>query len=816
MKKQVGQTNAQRGAGRRISEGRLWVFRVATITLPLLFLLILEGALRMAGFGYPTQYFLRAEVGDRAVYVENPDFTRRFFPSALARSLHPLALPAEKGPDTCRIFLLGESAAMGDPEPAYGVARFLEVMLRQWYPGVHFEVVNVAVTAINSHVVREIARDCAALEGDLWIVYMGNNEVVGPFGAGTVFGPQAPQLGLIRARLALGRTRIGQALDGLAQALGRRADEPAEWRGLELFIEQQVSAEDPRMEAIYRHFATNLADILDHAAASGAGVVLSTVATNVRDSPPFASAHGVEFQETGRWREFFEVGAAAENVGDYAAALEAYKRAAALDGAHAELKFRIAVCFEALGRDGEARAAYLRAQDLDTLRVRADSRLNTIIRTEAERRGAGIGFFDAAEALGRGFSLDLPGLELFHEHVHFNFAGNHRLAVGLLAAVGERLPEWVRVRDSGAPPTSLVAATTALAFTDWDRADVLDYVRDRLQRPPFTFQSGNATRVAALETEVARLREGMTLGALRGMRLLYEEALRSAPADDWVLRERFARFLESTGDLVAAEAQYRAVLAILPHYTRARFDLGNVLLALGRHGAAADAFETVLGVRPDSVDALNGLGLALTGGGRPAEAIGHFRRATEIRPDSAATRVNWGLALAHLGDVLGAMQQYRRALEIDPSHAAAHINLGQLLAGRGDLAAAKFHYRAAIEADPRNAVARFNLANALSADDPVAATELYGEAARLDPTFADARFNYGIGLARAGRTAEAVEEFAAVVRLRPDHVNARMNFGVALARLGRVDEAAEQFEEVLRIEPGNPDARRFLNELGAR
>ena len=36
---------------------------------------------------------------------------------------------------------------MGDPEPAFGVGRILEVMLRAQYPGKAFEVVNVAVTA---------------------------------------------------------------------------------------------------------------------------------------------------------------------------------------------------------------------------------------------------------------------------------------------------------------------------------------------------------------------------------------------------------------------------------------------------------------------------------------------------------------------------------------------------------------------------------------------------------------------------------------------------------------------------------------------
>ena len=121
----------------------------------------------------------------------------------------PILMDADKPPDTCRIFILGESAAQGDPEPAYGAGRYLEVLLRERFPGQRFEVVNVAVTAINSHVIVPIARECAQHQGDLWIVYMGNNEMVGPFGAATVFGAQAPPWWLVRTYLAEQQTRAG-------------------------------------------------------------------------------------------------------------------------------------------------------------------------------------------------------------------------------------------------------------------------------------------------------------------------------------------------------------------------------------------------------------------------------------------------------------------------------------------------------------------------------------------------------------------------------------------------------------------------------
>ena len=45
-----------------------------------------------------------------------------------------LGVDLEKPPGTYRIFILGESAAMGDPEPAYGAGRYLEALLRERYP----------------------------------------------------------------------------------------------------------------------------------------------------------------------------------------------------------------------------------------------------------------------------------------------------------------------------------------------------------------------------------------------------------------------------------------------------------------------------------------------------------------------------------------------------------------------------------------------------------------------------------------------------------------------------------------------------------
>lgn len=95
---------------------------------------------------------------DREMLVENDSFGFRFFPPDVARLPRPIMIEARKPADVFRIFVFGESAAEGDPDPAYGPARFLEVLLRERFPQQRFEIVNVAVTANDFHAIFPIAR----------------------------------------------------------------------------------------------------------------------------------------------------------------------------------------------------------------------------------------------------------------------------------------------------------------------------------------------------------------------------------------------------------------------------------------------------------------------------------------------------------------------------------------------------------------------------------------------------------------------------------------------------------------------------------
>lgn len=771
--------------------------------MPIVGLLLLELLLRVLGVGYPTEFFLQTMANGRAMFIENQQFSRRYFPPGLERTPQPVMFPVEKPPDTLRIVVLGESAAMGDPEPAYGFARILEVLLREAMPGKKIEVINAAVTAINSHVIREIAKDCAGKGGDYWLVYMGNNEVVGPFGAGTVFGEQTPGLGVIRANLALKSTRLGQVFDALRYQLGAKSSAPTSWEGMEMFLHQQVGRSDPRLAKVYAHFEANLLDIIQLGERSGAKVIVSTVAANLKDCPPFASQHRSGFggAELAEWTKARDAGIAFETKGDFAAALTEFERALKLDDQFAETWFRAGRSQLALGRFEDARKSFERALDLDALRFRADPEINRLNADAAK----GLASVDAIRLVATNSPNGIAGEELLYEHVHFNFAGNYLLARAYAA----------QILGEATLTAKLVSADECarrLAFTDFNRYRVLDEVRERLRLPPFNTQLNHAERETRLGRELAKLDRASFTNAVQ----MYEQAIARSP-EDAVLHENFATLLQDFGREPDAQKHWRRVVELLPHSEVGYFGLANLLDAEGRSEEAVALYRQALRLRPRSAETRNGLALSLASQGRFDEAFAEYERLLQLSPGFVEARINLGLTLAGQGKLQDAARQYLEVIRLQSNNVPARVNLGKLFAVQGKHADAANYYREAIRLKPESAVAHYNLGNALTAlGDADGAMKAYAEAVRHGPTLAEARYNLALGLARQNRNAEALEQLAEAVRLKPRFAEARFNLGVALAKAGRFAEAAEQFRETLRLDPANAAAKKFLEQAQER
>jgi tetratricopeptide (TPR) repeat protein len=783
---------------------RRWWFRILALLSPILLLGLGELGLRLAGYGYATPFFLERRHEGHSLLIENPKFGWRFFPPSLARSPQPLSLDAVKPADTIRIFVLGGSAAMGDPAPSYGLPRQLERILRTRDLHHKFEVVNTAMTAINSHVVREIAQDCAPRQGDFWVIYLGNNEVVGPFGAGTVFGRQTPGLTFVRASLLVKSTRLGQWLD----ALRTRSAGQIEWQGMAMFLRNQVRSDAPGLRIVYDNFASNLAAIIEQGRRSGATVLLTTVPVNLKDSPPFASQHraGLSAGQLDEWSKYFERGKQSRDARRFADALAAYQEAGQIDAEFAELPFRRADCELALGQTNAAASDFLVARDLDTLRFRADSRINQIIRQAAASQG--ITLIDAEQECARQSADGIPGNSLFYDHVHLNFTGNYLVAELFAAEIEKKLTGRTPASGNLLPTEADVARQ--LAFTDFDRRRIAEEMQLRLRQPPFASQLNSRARDEKWQATIAGLQAAPERFAGE-----YQAATSLAP-DDWMLHANYGRLLEAAGEEPSATRQWQEVARLLPYEPDAWFHLGNLAYNARSFAKAQDFFQEAIKRKSDGLEALNGLGLSLAAQGQTEEAIQEFKAALHFVPSFSAARVNLAVALASRDEIPDAVSEYRIVLQLDTNNVAARINLAKLLVGQDKTEQAMVLFREALKLKPDEPVANFDLANALAAQGRhVEALPYYQAAVRAKPNFAEARFNLAMEFARAGNFTEALPQFAEVARLQPNFVNGRYNYGIALAKQHRYAEAATQFQEVLQRQPDNAAAKAALKRLSS-
>jgi tetratricopeptide (TPR) repeat protein len=812
----------------RPGKGKRWAFRAAAlVTVPLLCFFVTEAALRLIGFGYPTSFLIPLTFEGKRFIAQNNRFGWRFFGPRMARTPGAIALAPFKLPENVRIFVFGESAAYGDPDPRFGLPRMLEALLNLRYPGVKFEVVNAAMTGINSHVIVPIAHDCGRAGGDIWVLYMGNNEVVGPFGAGTVFGPRVAPEWLIRARLALLATRTGQGLAAALERLSGPAGAESEWGGMRMFLDRPVRASDPQLRAVCDHFASNIQRVQREAARRGAGLVISTVAVNLRDCAPFASAHrdGLSPTDQARWEKLYQEGKGSFASGDLPKAAALFQQAQGIDDQFAELRFRQGECSLRLGRTDEARQFFEAARDLDTLRFRCDSRLNEVIRQAAtaahDRAVSGeaprFRFADAVEAFATQSGNALPGDELFCDHVHFTFAGNYLLARTLVREIEPLLPQQVRSKARPDQPwPSADDCARRLAWTGWARKSVAEEIWRRKHEAPFSGQSNHGAQIEKLANQLREFGAANSKQELQSSLTACAAATAAAPEDPQLLAQ-LSLLQAEAGNMSEAESAARRALALLPSSAEAWAQLGRVLAAREQYAAAAECFRGAIQLDSQDVWSRENRARALAKLGQHTEAIQEYRRTLAIKPKFGPGWLGLGQVQEEIGRKAEAEDCYRRALANPVRRSTELLSMARFTRTRGWSEAAVTNYTAAIQLNPTDPQPYFELGQILvTLKHHAEAAQVYSQLVDLVPDVAEAHFVYGLESGRLGQTSIAAHQFREAVRLRPDLLEARVNLAVALMNAGETEEALSQFEAVLQRDPSNAVASRNAALLRAR
>ncbi|CAO3372000.1 tetratricopeptide repeat protein [Azospirillum argentinense] len=264
----------------------------------------------------------------------------------------------------------------------------------------------------------------------------------------------------------------------------------------------------------------------------------------------------------------------------------------------------------------------------------------------------------------------------------------------------------------------------------------------------------------------------------------------------------------------------------------------NLLEALGRFGAAAEALARAAALDAERVALLNNFALRRLAAGDPASAEQALRAAVARRPGLADPRINHAEALDALGRpgealaqrriaallapddaaLLGALAlrpdaaeaDLRRALRLDPERAVLWNRLGAWRKDHGALPDARHAYERGLALDPADAALWNNRANVQKGQgDADGARDALRRALALQPESAAIRNNLADAHALCGDPAAALAEAEAALARDPALADARLARASALLALGRFAEGWDAWEDRWTAEPWCRTAGRF-------
>jgi serine/threonine protein kinase/tetratricopeptide (TPR) repeat protein len=295
------------------------------------------------------------------------------------------------------------------------------------------------------------------------------------------------------------------------------------------------------------------------------------------------------------------------------------------------------------------------------------------------------------------------------------------------------------------------------------------------------------------------------------------EALRlghKLPASEAIMRDELGHMLMDMNDYAGALAEFRAASKLEPDFTDYQFSEGKALCGLGRYAEAKapylSYFQSQKSIIPEGY---TDLGRIFMEEGKPADAEAAYRTAALMDPKNASLRYNLGLHLSKLHRYPEAIDAFREAIAINPDVAAYHCDLSTALQLSRKAPEGLKEARAAVALCDKDRTANkpgclLELGTALHATgDPAAAVEVYHEAMRLKPGYAEAYDNLGIALVSQQKVGEAITAYRKALELNRDLPFTRGNLAAALTESGRPGEALPLLEEAVSRNP--QDARAF-------
>lgn len=420
---------------------RIWLFRLVAICIPIVFFILLEMLLRISGFGRELPLFIVNNTHPDYL-LPNPEIVKRYFPNEDAApnvSMEANFLLREKPHNGIRIFVQGGSTAAGFP---YGlgasIAGLLDQRIKDSLPGQNVEVVNTAMSAVNSYSLLDFADEIIAKQPDAIVIYAGHNEFLGVLGVGSnysAFGSNATNLMFLKIK----NLRLFQAMQQFYIVLQQSSKES------DINTQPQNSNRRTLMAQVAKHkdividsplfiqgitqFETNMSLLLHKYQQADIPVFISTIASNLKDQKPFVSS----VADATHLKQLADLRSQAKNSEDISQELVSLSEELLNNSQSADLHFEIGHMFYVLQQYQKAKTHFVKAKDLDQLRFRAPEKVNTVIKHLSGQYGANL--VPVEKALMARSHGGIVGNNLMLEHLHPNLQGYFTIANAFYEAI---------------------------------------------------------------------------------------------------------------------------------------------------------------------------------------------------------------------------------------------------------------------------------------------------------------------------------------------------------------------------------------------
>lgn len=407
------------------SRKRLILMKGIALLLPFLLLFLVEAGLRIFHYGDDLRLFIEYP-GNEAYYMLNPDASKRYFTTEeIATTGNREIFKKEKGKNTVRIFVLGESTTVGYPYFHNGsFHRWLQYRLGRTFPDTELEIINLSLTAVNSYTVYGFSKQLVNYEPDAVLIYTGHNEYYGALGVGSTENIGSnPRV--VNGILALRQLRLvqmaTQAYRYIARSLAGTATMAGGSRMELMAADQEIAYGSEAYRKGVEQFRFNIGHTLRILQQHGVPVLLSNLVSNERDLVPFVSFDPPQ-NDSVVFHESYSAGQHALREGHIDEAVAHFEQADRAFHGHAANTYNLGRVALLRGDSTRAHSLFTRAKDLDGLRFRAPGELDTVI-TELAAMYDNVQLVDAKAVFEQYSDNGIIGDRLILEHVHPNLMG---------------------------------------------------------------------------------------------------------------------------------------------------------------------------------------------------------------------------------------------------------------------------------------------------------------------------------------------------------------------------------------------------------